>query len=116
MAGRRQALEYVRFLVDRIPGYASTGEVRLPAERADTAVELRERGFRAMKIRVRQAELELGLDTLRAVREAVGDSMELMVDLNQSWRMAGDTRSALDPTAVSRFTDACAEIGVYWLE
>lgn len=102
--------------LDRVPAYASTGEIRPPGERAESAVALAEQGFRAMKIRVRQAELDLGLAAVRAVREAVGDSMELMIDLNQSWRMPGDTRAPLDPVTVSRFTDACAELGVYWLE
>ncbi|MGN6088110.1 MAG: mandelate racemase/muconate lactonizing enzyme family protein [Actinomycetes bacterium] len=102
--------------LDRIPAYASTGEIRTPEERLESALALRERGFRAMKVRVRQSDLDLGLRTMRTLREGLGDSMDLMVDLNQSWRMAGDTRASLDPTTVARFADALAELGVFWLE
>src|SRR5947199_10223879 len=37
--------------LDALPAYASTGEVKAPAERADSALALREEGFKAMKIR-----------------------------------------------------------------
>ena len=33
---------------------------------------------------------------MEAVREAVGRRMEIMVDLNQGWRMPGDVAPLLD--------------------
>ena len=33
---------------------------------------------------------------VEAVREAVGDEMEIMVDANQGWRMPGDLAPAWD--------------------
>ena len=48
-----------------------------------------------MKIRIDPRRLDEGLAAVAATREAVGDTMAIMVDLNQGWRMAGDT-SALD--------------------
>lgn len=101
---------------DRLPAYASTGAARTPTERADVARELRAEGFGAMKIRIRRDRLDEGLASVRAVRDAVGDTMELMVDLNQAWRMPGDIDRSLDPVAVRRVADELAELGVLWLE
>ena len=69
-----------------------------------------------MKIRIDRARIEEGLETVRAVRDAVGDRLELMVDLNAGWRMAGDTTPALDVVAARRAADALADLGVLWLE
>jgi L-alanine-DL-glutamate epimerase-like enolase superfamily enzyme len=50
------------------------------------------------------------------MREAVGDALEIMVDLNQWWRMAGDIVPGLDPQGARRIVDALDEIGVVWVE
>jgi len=102
--------------LEAIPAYASTGERRSPDERADSAVAIRDAGFRAMKIRIDRRRLSEGLDSIRATRAAVGDSLELMVDLNAGWRMAGDTGPALDVVSARRVADELAELGVVWLE
>ncbi len=99
-----------------IPAYASTGAVMTPERRAESAKLIRDRGFKAMKIRVPQTDLKLGISTLKAIREAVGNDLEIMVDLNQAWRMPGDTRRSLDLVDVMRFIDACKDYGVYWVE
>lgn len=99
-----------------IAAYASCGEVKSPAARADSALRLREEGFRALKIRFVRDQLEEGLDAVRAVREAVGDSMQIMVDMNQAWRMAGDIAPALDPASVRRTVSRLNELGVLWVE
>jgi L-alanine-DL-glutamate epimerase-like enolase superfamily enzyme len=101
---------------DGIPAYASTGERRDPAARAESALAVRDAGFRAMKIRVDRHRLAEGLESVRAVRAAVGDSLDLMVDLNAGWRMPGDTSPALDVVSARRFADELAELGVLWLE
>ncbi|TMB99153.1 MAG: mandelate racemase/muconate lactonizing enzyme family protein [Chloroflexi bacterium] len=87
---------------DALPVYASTGEVKVPAERAESALALREQGFRAMKIRFTRERLVDGVAAVRAVRQAVGSTMEIMVDLNQAWRMPGDIEPALDPASARR--------------
>src|SRR5829696_2553993 len=99
-----------------LPAYASTGERRAPGERAESALAIREAGFRAMKIRIDRHRLADGIASVRATRAAVGDSMELMVDLNAAWRMAGDTSPALDVVSARRVADELAELGVLWLE
>ena len=50
------------------------------------------------------------------MREAVGDDLQIMVDLNQWWRMAGDISPALDVAAVRPVAAELAELGVAWLE
>lgn len=101
---------------DRIPVYASCGELKPPKERAESALSLREEGFRAMKIRVSPENLEEGLATVSATREAVGDSMDIMVDINEAWRMAGDASPPIDLPAARWIADALVELGVFWLE
>jgi L-alanine-DL-glutamate epimerase-like enolase superfamily enzyme len=99
----------------RIPAYASFGEARSPAERAEAAVAAREAGFRAVKIRISRADPAAGLAAVRAAREAAGD-LAIMVDLNQWWRMAGDISAPLDLSAVRRLAVELAGLDVLWLE
>src|SRR5216683_3451757 len=80
----------------RLPAYASFGSALGVAERAESALAARAAGFRAVKLRIAREDVESGLAAVRATRAAVGDSMEIMVDLNQSWRMSGDIAPALD--------------------
>jgi L-alanine-DL-glutamate epimerase-like enolase superfamily enzyme len=102
--------------LDRVAAYASTGEQRSPAERADSALRLREEGFKALKLRIDRTKLDEGLATVEAVREAVADSMEIMVDLNQGWRMPGDIGPALDFATVASTAARLRELDVFWLE
>jgi L-alanine-DL-glutamate epimerase-like enolase superfamily enzyme len=102
--------------VEGIPAYASCGMLLPPAARAEAALRLRDEGFRALKIRLDPRRLEDGLAAVGATREAVGATMAIMVDLNQGWRMAGDTAVGLDPVAASRIAARLAELDVLWIE
>ncbi len=102
--------------LDAMPAYASCGEIKPPAERAESALALREEGFRALKIRILRERLADGVAGVRAVRKAVGTSMEIMVDLNQAWRMPGDIDPALDPVSARRTVEELGELGVLWVE
>ncbi len=101
---------------DRLPAYASCGELKPPAARAEAALAAQQRGFRAMKIRIARDRLDEGVAAVAAAREAVGDDFALMVDLNQMWRMSGDIEPALDLASVRRLAAQLAELGVLWLE
>ena len=81
----------------RCPSTPRAGCSCRPTERAESALALRAEGFRALKIRVDPRRLEEGMAAVAATRDAVGDSMAIMVDLNQGWRMAGDASASLDP-------------------
>jgi L-alanine-DL-glutamate epimerase-like enolase superfamily enzyme len=99
-----------------IPAYASTGRLLAKGPRVDSILAIKERGFKAAKIRIRPDDLEEGIATVLAVRAAVGPDFELMVDLNQSWKMAGDIRRAMDPVGVRRTARRLAEADIFWLE
>jgi D-galactarolactone cycloisomerase len=101
---------------DGIAAYASCGMLLPATERAESALRLRDEGFRALKIRVDPRRLDDGLAAVTATRAAVGDSMAIMVDLNQGWRMAGDTSRALDPVAAREIAARLADDGVLWVE
>jgi L-alanine-DL-glutamate epimerase-like enolase superfamily enzyme len=102
--------------VSSLPAYASFGEAKRPRERADAVLAAREAGFRAVKIRIDRTDPAAGLAAVRAARQAAGDSVEIMVDLNQWWRMPGDISPALDAAAVRRLAGELRDLGVLWLE
>ena len=101
---------------DGIPAYASCGSLLPAAARAESALRLREEGFRALKIRVDPRRLDDGLAAVQATRAAVGDTMAIMVDLNQGWRMAGDTTAPIDWDMARSIASRLAELDVLWLE
>jgi D-galactarolactone cycloisomerase len=101
---------------DGLPVYASCGQLLGPEARAESALRMREEGFRALKIRVDPRRLDDGLAAVAATRRAVGDSMAIMVDLNQGWRMPGDTSVALDPVAARTAAARLRELDVLWVE
>lgn len=101
---------------DSLPLYASTGAVAHPDERAEMCQQLQHEGFRAVKIRIPEHDLKTGIETIAAVRSAVGEDFEIMVDLNQSWRMPGDTRRGLDAADVAHFLDRCRDYRLFWVE
>jgi D-galactarolactone cycloisomerase len=101
---------------DGIPAYASCGMLLAAPERAESALRLREEGFTALKIRIDPRQFAAGLAAVEATRAAVGDTMSIMVDLNQGWRMPGDTSPALDVAAARRYAAQLADLDVLWLE
>ena len=115
-AREKPAVELLGGQPGSVAAYASTGAQLPPGERAESALALRAEGFGALKIRIDRNRLEEGLAAVRATRDAVGDSMEIMVDLNQGWRMPGDRSQPLDREAVRKVADELHELGVFWLE
>ncbi|HTU96691.1 MAG TPA: mandelate racemase/muconate lactonizing enzyme family protein [Solirubrobacteraceae bacterium] len=101
---------------DRIPAYASLGELRPLERRADDARELVAAGFRAVKVRIARDRIPEGIAVVAAMRDAVGDALDIMVDLNQWWRMAGDITPGLDPQGARRVFEALAGLDVTWVE
>jgi len=99
-----------------LPAYASFGELKSPGKRAESVLAAREAGFKAVKIRISRADVAAGIAAVRAARQAVGDSVEIMVDLNQWWRMPGDISPALDVAGVRRLAGELCDLGVLWLE
>ena len=88
-----------------IPAYASLRTMS-PAGAAAEAEGLVARGFTAIKVKIGRADLAADLDTIRAVRGAIGSDAKLMVDYNQSLSV---------PDAIDR-ARALDDEGLYWIE
>jgi D-galactarolactone cycloisomerase len=101
---------------DRVPAYASLGELRPPEQRAQDALELVAAGFRAVKVRIARERIAEGVETVAAMRDAVGGDLQIMVDLNQWWRMPGDILPGLGPQGAQRVIDHLSDLGVTWVE
>lgn len=99
-----------------LAAYASWGELRAPERRGEDAAGLVQQGFRAVKIRIARGRAEEGLAVVAAVREAIGDQLEILVDLNQWWRMPGDVDRGLDPVAARALIERLREHRVLWVE
>ncbi|MFQ5612001.1 MAG: mandelate racemase/muconate lactonizing enzyme family protein [Anaerolineae bacterium] len=100
----------------RVRVYASTGELLEAPARVESALRLRQQGFPALKLRMHQSDPGRDLAVVRAVREAVGPEMEILVDANQGWRMPWDAAAPWDFKTALWVAGALAELGVYWLE
>jgi mandelate racemase len=82
-----------------VPAYNSCGLGMIGPERAAAeAVELLAPGFRALKVRLGYPDVPTDLAVVRAVRDAIGDDVQLMADYNQTLSVAEATRrvGALD--------------------
>jgi D-galactarolactone cycloisomerase len=102
---------------DRVLAYCATGELRPAEQRVEDAKELVEQGFRGIKLRFHRPDPRDDVAVLEAVRDAVGDEIDLMVDANQAGVLPGvggherwDFQLAL---AVARELE---RLGVLWLE
>ncbi|AJG24560.1 mandelate racemase/muconate lactonizing enzyme family protein [Cupriavidus basilensis] len=92
----------------RVPVYTTEGGwLHLDADTlVSEAVAAREAGFRGAKLKVGRARASEDVARLAAVRDAVGDGFELMVDANQCFTAAEAIRRA----------PHYAELGIAWFE
>lgn len=100
----------------RTPAYASWGELRCPRQRSEDARALVAAGFGAVKVRIARDRIDEGIAVVAAIRDAVGDALEILVDLNQWWRMPGDIDPGLGPQAARRVIERLADHSVLWVE
>ncbi|MFC0272992.1 mandelate racemase/muconate lactonizing enzyme family protein [Metabacillus herbersteinensis] len=98
---------------NKILAYASTGEIVTPEERAVGFVE---QGFKAMKIRFHHKDVRDDIKVVEAVRKAVGDKLEIMVDANQGWKMPWDVESTWDLKMAYQVAKELESLNVFWLE
>ncbi len=103
--------------VERVPVYASSGELQPIEKRRRWLDDIRAQGFKAAKIRVKDPERKNDIAILEQVRKEVGDDFILGVDANQGWPV-----SLFDPTPpwdldyATDFGKACDELGMAWIE
>ncbi len=69
---------------DRVLAYCATAEVRSPQQRVDDVQRMLSEGYKAVKFRFHLADPRDDLKVVEAVRAAVGDRIEIMVDANQA--------------------------------
>lgn len=101
---------------ERLLAYASSGELVEPDVRARRCVELAESGVRAVKVRFHLGDWRDDVAVVRAVRSAVGERLEIMVDANQGWRMPGDREPRWDVATAAQCARELEDLSVYWLE
>ena len=96
--------------------YASSGVHRAVGEMGELASQVVELGFPALKVRFGRADPAEDLAAVRAVRDAVGSALEVMVDCNQGWRMPWDVRPPWDVERATEVAAALEAEAVYWIE
>lgn len=119
LEGKRQGKPVHKLMggrANRVRAYASSGTHRSPEETADLAKRYLELGYPAMKVRLGRRRLDDDFAVLAAVRDAVGDKLELMVDCNQGWRMPWDTGEPWDLAKALAVSHRLREFDVFWME
>jgi L-alanine-DL-glutamate epimerase-like enolase superfamily enzyme len=101
---------------NRIRTYASSGAHHSVDEMVALASEVVARGFPALKVRFGRASIDDDLAIVRAIRDAIGDTIELMVDCNQGWRMPWDTVAPWDIDTAVAVAEHLHGERVYWME
>lgn len=99
---------------DRVFVYAATSRLLSEQEHVEQVMKIMEEGFKAVKLRLHRHDPKDDIAVVKAVRDAVGDKMMILVDANQNnpsqvynfW----SRRTALK---VAKELD---ELGVYYLE
>ncbi len=102
---------------EKLLAYASLGEIRSPEQRVEDVQRLRSEGFKAVKLRLHSLNPQDDLRVVEKVVQAVGNSVEIMVDANQG---GGHSSSLAHPvwtfdTALFMARQLGA-MGVRWLE
>lgn len=104
-------------VVDRIPCYASSGEIRSFERRKPYLDEIRRMGFRALKLRVHSFDENEDFEILRRVREELGPEFTIGVDANQGWLVSlVDPAPVWDLERATRFGRVADELGMAWIE
>ena len=97
---------------DRVPAYAAGGYYEEGKGVAGVVAEMERfvaAGYRAVKMKVGGAPQREDVERVRAVREAVGPEVRLMVDANNAWNAAEAVRfgRAVEPYDVAWFEEPC---------
>jgi L-alanine-DL-glutamate epimerase-like enolase superfamily enzyme len=102
---------------DKVPAYASMMLLSNPQERAEIALRHQEAGWQAVKLRLHHETIQQDIATVAAVRDAVGDAIQIMVDANQAQSSANwqpgvrwDYRRAVETARELQ------QLNCYWLE
>jgi D-galactarolactone cycloisomerase len=99
---------------DKVKAYASSFP-QYPRwgakEWADWAELCRKEGFRAVKVKQNDPDIEKDVENIQAIRSAVGNEVDIMVDTWQAW-----TPSPYDLQKAIKLARRYEEYDVYWME
>ncbi len=101
---------------ERLRAYASTGILRDVEAMADQVRFLVDACYRAIKVRFGREDRRDDLQVIEAVRDAVGDDIDLMVDCNRAWRMPGNLCPYWSYEEVLDVAKELDRLGVFWME
>jgi L-alanine-DL-glutamate epimerase-like enolase superfamily enzyme len=119
LAGKTQGQAIWKMLgakAPRLRAYQSTGVHRSSDDMVAVAMQCVASGIPALKVRFGRPDLAQDLAVLQAIREAVGDQLDLMVDCNQGWRMPWDTAPSWDLAHALQVAKALEKLQVFWME
>ncbi len=99
---------------DRVMAYAATSRLLKPEEHVKQVLQIMDVGFKAVKLRLHRPKPEDDLKVIKAVKDAVGDDLTILVDANQNNQSIGyrywSRRTAL------KMAKELDRLGVYFLE
>ncbi len=102
---------------DRVAAYCATAELRSPEQRVEDVHRILAEGYRAVKLRFHHDNVGDDLKVVEAIRKAIGDRIEIMIDANQAGIEPGLTAHRIwgfqKTLAVARELE---QLGVLWLE
>jgi len=102
---------------DRVTAYCATAEIRSPSQRIEDVQRMLGEGFRAVKLRFHSPDPRDDIKVVEAIRAAVGDRIDIMVDANQAGiepGLSGHQRWGFQRAlAVAHELE---NLGVLWLE
>jgi D-galactarolactone cycloisomerase len=98
---------------DKIKTYCSTAELKKPEKMVKDAQEAAEMGFKGIKLRARRATIEKDIEVVKAVNDAVGADIAIMVDGNQAWGHLPPIWSVKDAIKLGKVLD---KIEAAWFE
>jgi L-alanine-DL-glutamate epimerase-like enolase superfamily enzyme len=101
---------------NRIRAYASSGVHRPVDDMVELARTVADLGYPALKVRFGRASIDEDVAVVVAIREALGDRLELMVDCNQGWRMPWDTQAPWGIETATAVAERLEAQRVYWME
>lgn len=90
-----------------VPAYASSGSLNMSRnELTAEMVGYVEAGYRSIKLKIGRSRFEEDLDYIKALREALGDGVKIIVDGNQRW----------SPKQAIYVARQLQEYEIWWLE
>lgn len=92
---------------ESVPVNATLGAQGTPEQTASEARQLSEDGYRCLKVKVGTRSVEEDIERIRAIRDTLGDTLRIRVDVNGAWttseaETAVDALAALDVSYVEQ--------------